>query len=304
MDKKEIAVFGGGCFWCTEAVFKMIKGVSQVLPGYAGGTTANPTYEQVSSGNTGHAEVIYIEYDSSIVNYNDLLTIFFASHDGTTLNSQGNDVGTQYRSVIFYTTDEQKEKANNFINEINSSYKEGKDLVTEVAPLDKFYKAESYHEDYYANNKNAPYCQVIINPKLEKVEKQFASLLEDIYKKNNMKKLTPEQYKVMKEKGTEAPFSGKYVHKTKDGDYRCAECGNLLFSSQSRFDSGTGWPSFDEAYSGAVKQIPDKSYGMDRIEVVCSKCESHLGHVFDDGPTETGKRYCMNSVCLDLEEKK
>jgi peptide-methionine (R)-S-oxide reductase len=119
-----------------------------------------------------------------------------------------------------------------------------------------------------------------------------------------MKELTPEQHKVMREKGTEAPFSGKYIHKTKDGDYRCVECGNLLFSSNSQFDSGTGWPSFDEAYPGAVKQIPDTSYGMDRIEVVCSKCEAHLGHVFDDGPTETGKRYCMNSVCLDLEEKK
>ncbi len=182
MDKKEIAVFGGGCFWCTEAVFKMINGVSLVLPGYAGGTIANPSYEQVSGGNTGHAEVIYIEYDSSIVNYNDLLTIFFASHDGTTLNRQGNDVGTQYRSVVFYTTDEQKSKAESFINEINSSSKEGQKLVTEVVPLDKFYKAESYHEDYYSRNKDAPYCQIIINPKLEKVQKQFADLLKDIYK--------------------------------------------------------------------------------------------------------------------------
>ncbi len=119
-----------------------------------------------------------------------------------------------------------------------------------------------------------------------------------------MKELTPEQHKILKEKGTEAPFSGKYIHKTKDGDYRCVACGNLLFSSESQFDSGTGWPSFDEAYPGAVKQIIDKSFGMDRVEVVCSKCESHLGHVFDDGPTKTGKRYCMNSVCLDLEEKK
>ncbi len=180
MNKKEIAVFGGGCFWCTEAVFKMIKGVSQVLPGYAGGTIDNPSYEQVSSGNTGHAEVIYIEYDSTIVKYETLLTVFFASHDPSSLNRQGNDIGTQYRSVIFYTSDEQKDKAIRMIKDINDSNKDGKEIVTEVVPLDKFYKAESYHEDYYANNKDAPYCQVIINPKLEKVQKQFSDLLKEI----------------------------------------------------------------------------------------------------------------------------
>jgi peptide-methionine (S)-S-oxide reductase len=180
MNKKEIAVFGGGCFWCTEAVFKMIKGVSQVLPGYAGGTIDNPSYEQVSSGNTGHAEVVYIEYDSSLVKYETLLTVFFASHDPSSLNRQGNDVGTQYRSVIFYTSDQQKDKAIRMIKDINDSNKDGKEIVTEVVPLDKFYKAESYHEDYYANNKDAPYCQVIINPKLEKVQKQFSDLLKEI----------------------------------------------------------------------------------------------------------------------------
>lgn len=180
MNKKEIAVFGGGCFWCTEAVFKMIKGVSQVFPGYAGGTIDNPSYEQVSSGNTGHAEVVYIEYDPSLVKYEILLTVFFASHDPSSLNRQGNDVGTQYRSVIFYTSDQQKDKAIRMIKDINDSNKDGKEIVTEVVPLDKFYKAESYHEDYYANNKDAPYCQVIINPKLEKVQKQFSDLLKEI----------------------------------------------------------------------------------------------------------------------------
>ncbi len=173
MNKVEIAVFGGGCFWCTEAVFKMLKGISSVLPGYAGGSTINPTYEQVSNGNTGHAEVIYVEYDPEQVKYTDLLTIFFGSHDPTTLNRQGNDVGTQYRSVIFYTTPEQKEMAEKMIQEIESA-------VTELVPLDKFYKAENYHENYYARNKNAPYCQLIINPKLEKVQKQFADLIKNI----------------------------------------------------------------------------------------------------------------------------
>ncbi|HEY4511221.1 MAG TPA: peptide-methionine (R)-S-oxide reductase MsrB [Candidatus Paceibacterota bacterium] len=123
---------------------------------------------------------------------------------------------------------------------------------------------------------------------------------EDEFKK----KLTPEQYRVLREKGTEAPFTGKYVHEKKDGVYRCAACGNPLFSSDTKFDSGTGWPSFDDALPGAVKFVHDESHGMSRTEVVCATCDSHLGHMFDDGPTTTGKRYCLNSVCLELEEKK
>ncbi len=176
--KTEIAVFGGGCFWCTEAVFKMMKGVSAVAPGYAGGTTKHPTYEEVCMGDTGHAEVIRIEYDPTAVKYEDLLTVFFGSHDPTTLNRQGNDVGTQYRSVIFYTTSEQKAKAETFIAGINASSKLGKPVVTEVVPLDVFYPAENYHKDYFAKNPNNSYCALVINPKLEKVQKQFASLLD------------------------------------------------------------------------------------------------------------------------------
>lgn len=179
VENKEIAVFGGGCFWCTEAVFQMLKGVFSVSPGYAGGHVENPTYEQVSSGDTGHAEVIYIEYDPGVVSYRTLLTVFFGSHDPTTLNRQGNDVGTQYRSVIFYTNTEQKKVAEEMIKEINDSNKEGKPLVTEVVPLDKFYIAEDYHKNYYRENKNALYCQIIINPKLEKVQKEFADLLKN-----------------------------------------------------------------------------------------------------------------------------
>ena len=174
---KEIVVFGGGCFWCTEAVFKMLRGVSSVLPGYAGGTTKNPTYEQVSSGKTGHAESVQIIYNPQLIAYKDLLTVFFASHDPTTVNRQGNDVGTQYRSVIFYTTPEQKKIAEDFIKEINNSSEHGAKVVTELVLLDTFYEAENYHRDYFATHPGNPYCEVVINPKLEKVQKQFASLL-------------------------------------------------------------------------------------------------------------------------------
>lgn len=174
---KEIAVFGGGCFWCTEAVFKMMRGVSEVLPGYAGGATLNPTYEQVSQGNTGHVEVVHIEYDPTQVTYKSLLTVFFGSHDPTTLNQQGHDIGTQYRSVIFYTNPEQKKEAEDFIADMNASNKAGAPVVTTVEPLEKFYVAEDYHKNYFANHPTAGYCQVVINPKLEKVQKEFADLL-------------------------------------------------------------------------------------------------------------------------------
>lgn len=176
---KETAVFGGGCFWCTEAVFKMLKGVSGVLPGYSGGTVPNPTYDQVCGGTTGHAECTQVEFDPAVISYRDLLTVFFGSHDPTTLNRQGADVGTQYRSVIFYTTPEQKEVAEKFIQEINESNAEGKPVVTEVIPLDVFYVAENYHQDYYARNKDEGYCEIVINPKLEKVVKNFGNLLND-----------------------------------------------------------------------------------------------------------------------------
>ena len=166
----EKAIFGGGCFWCTEAVFKMLKGVSRVLPGYSGGSADDATYEKVSSGMTGHAEVTYVEYDPKQITYRDLLTVFFASHDPTTVNRQGNDTGPQYRSVIFFTTPEQRVEASKFIEEIPGT-------VTELAPFETFYEAENYHQNYYESHKDAPYCEIIINPKLEKVQKEFATLL-------------------------------------------------------------------------------------------------------------------------------
>ncbi len=183
--KHELAVFGGGCFWCTEAVFKMLKGVKSVEPGYSGGTVKNPTYEQVSSGNTGHAEATKVEFDPNEIKYTDLLTVFFASHDPTSLNRQGNDIGTQYRSVVFYTNENQKKEVEEFIKKLNESNKMGRSIVTEVVPLDIFYPAENYHKDYYANHPDAGYCQLVINPKLEKVQKEFADLLANHPKNEN-----------------------------------------------------------------------------------------------------------------------
>lgn len=155
----------------------MLKGVKGIMPGYAGGAVLNPTYEQVCTGTTGHAEVIQIEYDPSLVTFETLMTVFFATHDPSQLNRQGADVGTQYRSAIFYTTPEQKGAAEKFIADLNSSSEMGGKIVTEVSPLDTFYPAEEYHQDYFARNPQNMYCQVVINPKLEKVQKKFAELL-------------------------------------------------------------------------------------------------------------------------------
>jgi peptide-methionine (S)-S-oxide reductase len=174
-----IAVFGGGCFWCTEAVFKMLRGVVAVAPGYAGGTVMNPTYDQVCSGRTGHAEVIRIEFDPAAISFETLLTVFFATHDPTTLNRQGNDVGTQYRSAVFYADDDQLAKAKEFVAALERESPGGTPIVTTFEPLTAFYLAEDYHRDYYARNKDAGYCQVVINPKLKKVKEKFAALLDD-----------------------------------------------------------------------------------------------------------------------------
>ena len=175
-SKTESIVFGGGCFWCTEAVFKSLKGVKSVNSGYAGGIPPNPTYEEVCGGTTGHAEVIKIDYDPAIINLRTLLTVFFASHDPSTLNRQGNDIGTQYRSIILYQNEEQKKICEDFIKEIDNSAK-GDPVVTELKKFENFYPAEEYHKDYFNRNPERAYCQLVINPKLEKVQKEFADLL-------------------------------------------------------------------------------------------------------------------------------
>ena len=174
----ETAVFGGGCFWCTEAVFAMLKGVSKVEPGYAGGSVENPSYEKVSGGDTGHAEVIRVTYDPAVISYEDLLTVFFGSHDPATPNRQGADTGEQYRSIILYETDEEKKAAEKLIQEVDASLKDGTRVVTQLIPLGKFFPAEEDHQKYFEKNTSAPYCQLVIEPKVEKVRKRFAELLK------------------------------------------------------------------------------------------------------------------------------
>ncbi len=172
--QEEIVVFGGGCFWCTEAVFSELKGVVSVVPGYAGGHTENATYREVCRDDTGHAEGKRIECDPEQITYQRLLEVFFATHDPTTLNRQGADRGTHYRSIILYTTDDQKELAQAYIRELDSSGAKGGPIVTEIARLERFYEAEADHHQFYMNNPAAMYCQVVIRPKVEKVRGQFA----------------------------------------------------------------------------------------------------------------------------------
>lgn len=170
----ETATFGGGCFWCTEAIFKSLKGVETVESGYSGGKLKNPTYKEVCTGETGHAEVIQMTFHPEVVSFSELLEVFWKTHDPTTLNRQGADVGTQYRSVIFWHSQEQKETAEKLMSEMNSQNVFGKPVVTEITEFEKFYKAENYHQDYFANNRTQGYCQFVIVPKIEKFRKIFS----------------------------------------------------------------------------------------------------------------------------------
>lgn len=178
MDQVDTATFGTGCFWCTEAIFEQLDGVLSVTSGYMGGSVKNPTYKEVCTGETGHAECVQVVYEPSKISFDELLKVFFEVHDPTSLNRQGADVGTQYRSAVFFHSPEQKEKAEYYKAELNKSGAYDKPIVTEITPATAFYVAEDYHQEYYQNNKNTnPYCAIVIRPKLEKFQKVFASKL-------------------------------------------------------------------------------------------------------------------------------
>lgn len=176
----EIAIFAGGCFWCTEAVFQELEGVEKIVSGYIGGRTLNPTYREICSGETGHAEAIQITFNSKIIHFSELLEVFFATHDPTTLNRQGNDIGTQYRSEVFYTNNEQKKITEDYINVLTEENTFGSPIVTKISAASVFYVAEDYHQNYYRQNQSQGYCTFVITPKIEKVKKKFQSNLKKI----------------------------------------------------------------------------------------------------------------------------
>jgi len=178
-DKIETATFGTGCFWCTEAIFQDLKGVHQVISGYSGGSVENPSYQQVCTGTTGHAEAVQITFDPEVISFEDLLYVFWRTHDPTTLNRQGADVGPQYRSVIFYHNDEQKNLAEKSLKETDASGLWPNPIVTEISPYQTFYQAEDYHQNYYKINPNQPYCRMVIDPKVRKFRKEFQEQLKD-----------------------------------------------------------------------------------------------------------------------------
>lgn len=181
-NSMEIATFGGGCFWCTEAIFQRLRGVANVVSGYTGGKREHPTYEQVSTGATNHAEAVQITFDPNVISFDKLLEIFFATHDPTTLNQQGADIGTQYRSVVFYHNEKQKQKTENMIDSLNSSHQFSNPIVTQVLPFESFYDAESYHQNYYNDNKlKNPYCSLVIDPKVKKLLEEYKKDVKEEY---------------------------------------------------------------------------------------------------------------------------
>ncbi|HET9661798.1 MAG TPA: peptide-methionine (S)-S-oxide reductase MsrA [Thermomicrobiales bacterium] len=313
----EIAYFGLGCFWGAERLFWKIPGVYTTAAGYMGGYTPNPTYEEVCSSKTGHTETVMVVFDPAKVSYADLLKTFFEEHDPTQGMRQGNDWGTQYRSAIFTTSDEQATTAREIADRFAPKLKDAGygQITTDIEPAGPFYYAEDYHQQYLHKVPNGycglsgtgvscpvPWATQPVSGGSQELDVTHIQLPQT--DEEWRQRLTPMQYHVLREAGTERPFTGEYVDTETEGLYRCAACGNQLFDSNTKFHSGCGWPSFTEALPGAVEYLQDTSHGMTRTEVRCAKCHSHLGHVFPDGPRSAGgNRFCMNSVSLDLIER-
>jgi len=320
--KSEIATLAGGCFWCTESDLEKLKGVTDVVSGYSGGELENPTYKQVSSGKSGHIEVINVTYNPDVVSYEQVLDQFFRHIDPTDDKGSFVDRGPQYRPAIFYHNQEQKDVAQNFMMEIDKAQIFGAPLKTELIKFEKFWPAEDYHQDYYKKSKvrynyyryasgRDQYLDKIFgddrkdNPKTLRqiIDSKSATANAKTYVKPSdaeiKAKLTALQYDVTQEDATERPFDNKYWDNKEEGIYVDIVTGEPLFSSKDKYKSGTGWPSFTQPINEAyVVTTTDYKLLYPRTEVRSRYGDSHLGHVFKDGPKPTGLRYCMNSAAM------
>ncbi len=302
MGKESTIYLAGGCFWGTEHFIKQINGVIDTTVGYANGNTENPTYQQVCSHTTGFAETVKVTYDTGILDLKMLLNLYFMTIDPTSINRQGGDSGDQYRTGIYYVDEKEVSIIKEQIAKLSKKY--DKPIVIEVKPLKNFYKAEDNHQDYLDKNTGG-YCH--IRPELFDLARKANA--KPKYIKQNQEtlrhKLTPMQYKVTQEKGTEPPFDNAYDHEFRQGIYVDITTGEPLFVSTDKFDSGCGWPAFSKPIDKKLLvEHTDISFGMVRTEVSSALGGAHLGHVFPDGPKDKGgTRYCINSASLKFLPK-